>query len=222
MTWLVAATMAVLAGAFGVFAGRLAYAGPLDAGAARIACTLAVILAAALMAPVRRRTGWHPVAGPIAWATGWGLLSGLASLCFPGPPGAASIAALAVAAAAIVFFLERAHRALAGWRGGETGATAALLALAVPATAAPLWLGPFSVRPEAGEAVASVALWASPIGYFAAATGVDVLRSTFLYAQSPLGSVPYAYPDPVLYGAIALTLGAALWCVPGKSSSQEN
>jgi hypothetical protein len=209
----IALAAAVLGLAAGVFAGELVREGSTDAGAARIAAVLGVALAATLCASARGSVAPWRLTGPLLWAMAWGALAGIAAATIPGPASATPLFGLAAAAAALVFALERAHAALAR-RCGPAAASIAVLAFAVPATAAPLWLGPLSLDPALGPAAAAVALWIGPLGYLASAAGIDVLRSAWLYANSPLGNVHYDYPDPFIFASILVVLGAAFWIAP--------
>jgi hypothetical protein len=203
--------------AAGAFAGQFAYDGPSDAGPARIAAALAVVLASLLVAEVRPRLLSAPIAGPLVWAAAWGALAAVATVTVPGRWSLLIVACLGVAAATLVFALERAHAALAAWSGDEA-ASLAVCAFIVPATAAPLWLGPLALRSEVGDAATAAALWVGPLGYLAAASGVDIVRATWLYAQSPLGGVRYDYPDPLLYAAVLAALGAAFWLIASRKA----
>ena len=215
MRILIACAAAALGLAAGMFAADLVREGRTDAGAARIAAVLAVSLAATLCAPLRANLAPWRGAGPVAWAIAWGVLAGVAAAAVPGAATASQLLGLAAATAALVFALERAHAALAR-RLGAAGASIAVLAFAVPATAAPVWLGPLALDPALGAAATAVALWIGPLGYLASAAGVDVLRSTWLYINSGLGSVPYAYPDPILYTVVLAAIGGAFWVLQAR------
>lgn len=74
--------------------------------------------------------------------------------------------------------------------------------------ATPIWLGPaieWAGNP-AGPTLAVVAL--SPLTAFAAALEIDLLRTYWFYAQSPLGSMRYGYPAWFAY--VAVLGGASL------------
>jgi hypothetical protein len=211
-----AVAVALLAVVSGIGSGFFAYDGPVDSDMARIFAAIVMGLTAILCAPLRRQIAPARVAGPIGWAIAWGILIAVVAALLPGRATVELPIILGVAGATLVFALERAHAALVP-RLDESGATTVVLLIALPATAAPLWLGPLSVDPVVGSIAATIALAISPLGYLAGATDVDVLRSTWLYAHSELGSVRYAYPDPFACAALLVGAGIGFWHLTPRS-----
>lgn len=215
-----AAAVALLAVASGVGAGYFAYDGSVDSDMARIFAAIVTGLTAILCAPLRRQIAPTGVTGPIGWAIAWGILIAIVAALLPGRATVEFPVILGMAGATLVFALERAHAAIA-LRLDENGATTVVLLIALPVTAAPLWLGPLSVDPVVGSIAATIALSISPLGYLAGATEVDVLRSTWLYAHSELGSVRYAYPDPFACAALLVGVGIGFWHLTPQRSVKE-
>lgn len=92
-------------------------------------------------------------------------------------------------------------------------AGAAMLALAVLG-AAPLWLGPAAegwtgTHPGAVDALVA----ASPVTHLAVASGLDILRSPWMYQHSNLAALPVNYPETA-----DLALGYALACAAGLAA----
>lgn len=73
-----------------------------------------------------------------------------------------------------------------------------IIALSTALCASPVWLYPaiiwFQFETDLGPAL----LWLNPLSYLATLADYDFLRQQWFYANSPLGSERYSYPNPYL------------------------
>lgn len=154
-----------------------------DGGAAARTVALAalVLVAAPLCAPPAAARGF--LLWCAAVACGVALCGALAF----GAPALAALRVAAVLGAWLVACLAPGPDARSPARGLLTSVALAFAGLA------PLWLGPAAAL--AGDPrVGDLALAVSPLVHLASAADLDLLRTTWFYAHSLLGSLRFTYP----------------------------
>ncbi len=174
------------------------------------AAAAVVIWLAPLFAPSGGRVG-----ALLAWAGGAALLAIAlgAGLAAPRLPSATRIAALALISGALVFVVQGIVGQAARHVGLERARLGAVAVLALLG-AAPVWLGPTALDAHGDGLVANGLLAASPLVHLAVAAGADLLRSSWFYAHTSLGSMRFDYPPPVVlavaYGGAVLGMAALI------------
>lgn len=173
-------------------------------GATRL---LSVVTLPALLAPL---LGGHDDARLAAlpthvltWAVGTFVLAAAVWLLAGGWPVSRSIAPLLLALGLVITARLAAIVAAAVLRNSSMGSAAAdewarwlVAATLWLLAAAPLWLGPLAdLEAREGTAVAEAIVAASPLVHLGLATGQDVLRTQWFYANSSLGSLQFDYPS---------------------------
>lgn len=79
------------------------------------------------------------------------------------------------------------------------------------AAASPVWLGPAIDRIEPDKGAVDALIAVNPFTHLAVTTGIDFLRSDWLYRHSPLGGLRFDYPSPaavLLFYLAACALGS--------------
>ena len=168
---------------------------------------LAVVALPALLSPLLGEPGATRLATlpahVLAWALGTSLLASTVWLAAGGWPPSHSIvpslfalglvvtARLAtIVASAVLRNSSMADAAADEWARWLAAAMLWLLA------AAPLWLGPLAdLQAREGTDAAEAIVAASPLVHLGLATGQDVLRTQWFYANSSLGSLQFDYPS---------------------------
>ncbi|MBK1702993.1 hypothetical protein [Halochromatium glycolicum] len=164
-----------------------------------------------LLPPLEARQA--PLRGLFSVAVLTALLAGLLQWVL-GPPLAAAAIVLGAALTALLLFCTGALVLLAPppWRRAAHGlALGALLVLALTPVWLAGWLDALSRWSSAIDALIAL----NPLTALAVAGQTDYLRMDWFYRHSPLGSLRFDYPRPMLllvgYSLLALALGLALF-----------
>lgn len=165
----------------------------------------------------------------LVWSAVSGTITGLCAviLCrawaMPAVPGAATLASLTLAGALVTFTF--ATLAALGARFVQPMiARTAVLAILAAMTLAPVWLGP-AAEWSTDQTIADAAVAISPLTYLAGTVDYDYLRSLWFYEHSAIGSLRFAYPNPVaatlawLLGSMAV---AAVYVFTKDNSNEED
>jgi hypothetical protein len=218
--WMLLISAGALFAAFAVAAGALQPSAQRLAAAALVAVLAPLLwpgIAAGFAPTALRVVGWSVAAAAVA-----------ALLLAAAPPLLGAVqqppARIAATCAMLLLLLLATHLLAAVFqalrRGAEVRAAREraghLAGVAVALLgASPLWLGPagelLSARhPGAVDAVVA----ASPLTHLAVSSGNDLLRNQWLYQNSNLASLQFAYPEPsgvaAAYLLVCLLLGFAL------------
>lgn len=97
---------------------------------------------------------------------------------------------------------------------GIHGAHRAVACLLLLAMAAPLWLGPLAGR-LANASFTDLVVAISPTSYLAGLIGIDLYRTAWFYAHTPLGGLRYEDPDIAVMTLFYCASAALLLAVGG-------
>ncbi len=174
--------------------------------AARLVALASLVLIAAPLC-------W-PAAAPARALAPWSVALGLGTAAAGIALGVAPTQAARVAVVLALLLLASHAALVAAGPAGDTGRLA-LVALLAALGFGPVWLGPAAAAAGDG-ALRDAILAASPLVHLAVAADADLLRTTWFYAHTLLGSVRFDYPPlaAVVGADLAIAAGAvtyALW-----------
>jgi len=112
-----------------------------------------------------------------------------------------------VALAVLMFAASGMVRLLYRLEFSHAGAVLMVIALLLLTASLPLWLGPLIERIAPNQPLVDALVAISPLSYLAAWDQWDYLRSGWFYRYSPIGSLRFDYPAPLLASACYVLLG---------------